>query len=79
MNQEVINAIVEKGMQLGINFVDTAPWYGQGESEKRLGIALKDLPRKSFYIATKVKLNGLQKCVHYYLRYIEYYYVILGW
>ena len=59
MNQEVINSIVEKGIQLGINFVDTAPWYGQGESERRLGIALKDLPRKSFYIATKVKTNLL--------------------
>ena len=59
MNQEVINAIVEKSIQLGINFVDTAPWYGQGESERRLGIAFRDLPRKSFYIATKVNAKLL--------------------
>ena len=54
VDQETINAIVEKSIRVGINFVDTAPFYGQGESEKKLGIGLKKIPRNTFYIATKV-------------------------
>ena len=54
MQQETINNIVKEAIRIGVNFVDTAPFYGQGESEKRLGIALKNIPRNTFYIATKV-------------------------
>jgi len=41
----------------GINLIDTAPWYGHGESERILGKAFADkekLPRSSFYLQTKV-------------------------
>ncbi|GLV38633.1 uncharacterized protein CBL_05632 [Carabus blaptoides fortunei] len=38
----------------GINYIDTAPWYGQGESEDILGKALKGIPRQAYYIATKI-------------------------
>ena len=38
----------------GINYIDTAPWYGQGVSETFLGKALKSIPRRDFYIGTKV-------------------------
>lgn len=38
----------------GINYIDTAPFYGQGKSEQVLGQALKDVPREAYYIATKV-------------------------
>lgn len=38
----------------GINFFDTAPLYGAGESERRLGLALKDVPRENYVLATKV-------------------------
>ncbi|KAK7010209.1 L-galactose dehydrogenase [Biomphalaria glabrata] len=46
--------IVKKAIRSGINYVDTAPWYGQRKSETILGKALKDIPRSSYYIATKV-------------------------
>ena len=46
--------MVLKAVQSGINFIDTSPWYGQGVSEERLGIALKNVPRDKYYIATKV-------------------------
>nr|ACO15497.1 D-arabinose 1-dehydrogenase [Caligus clemensi] len=42
------------GLKSGINYIDTAPWYGQGLSEERLGEYLKDVPRSTFYMATKV-------------------------
>ena len=57
MNQEVVNEMTEKALKNGINFIDTAPWYGQNGnrlSEKRLGIALKNIPRDKYFITTKV-------------------------
>lgn len=48
--------MVLKALKSGINFIDTAPWYGAGVSEKRLGLALKHIPRDKYYIATKVPL-----------------------
>ena len=54
MTQDVVTAMTEKALKSGINFIDTAPWYGQGLSEKRLGVALKNIPRDKYFIATKV-------------------------
>ena len=54
ITQETVNEMVLKAVQSGINFIDTSPWYGQGVSEERLGIALKNVPRDKYYIATKV-------------------------
>lgn len=45
---------VHAALKSGINYIDTAPWYGQGRSEEVLGQALKDVPREAYYIATKV-------------------------
>jgi aryl-alcohol dehydrogenase-like predicted oxidoreductase len=30
-------ATVHEAVKQGINFIDTAPWYGQGRSEELLG------------------------------------------
>ena len=38
----------------GIRFYDTAPWYGVGKSEHRLGTFLRNQPRGEFLINTKV-------------------------
>lgn len=48
------SATVKRGLELGLNYVDTAPLYGHGISEKRLGRVLKEVPRDSFVISTKV-------------------------
>ncbi|XP_039494518.1 L-galactose dehydrogenase [Drosophila santomea] len=45
---------VQEAIRSGINYIDTAPFYGQGKSEELLGQALKDVPREAYYIATKV-------------------------
>src|SRR5262249_3044419 len=47
-----INLIRQCGDELGINFVDTAEQYGNGESERRVGEALKGL-RDQWVIGTK--------------------------
>ncbi|KAK3784892.1 hypothetical protein RRG08_056847 [Elysia crispata] len=46
--------VVKTCLQEGINYIDTAPWYGQGKSETVLGKVLPTVPRSSFYISTKV-------------------------
>jgi len=38
----------------GVNFFDTADKYGNGEAERLIGKAVKNLPRESIVIATKV-------------------------
>ena len=45
---------VHYAIDKGINYIDTAYWYGQGSSEQFLGKALKDIPREKYYIGTKV-------------------------
>lgn len=38
----------------GINFIDTAPHYGKGTSERRIGKALAGRDRSTFVISTKI-------------------------
>jgi aryl-alcohol dehydrogenase-like predicted oxidoreductase len=45
--------LVEKALEYGINFFDTAPNYGYGTGEDRLGKALKGVDRSEIVINTK--------------------------
>jgi len=47
-------AAVDAAVALGINHFDTAPLYGHGLSERRMGERLRTLPRASFALSTKV-------------------------
>ena len=47
-------ATITHAWQRGIRHFDTAPYYGYGLSEARLGDALSDVPRASFTLSTKV-------------------------
>jgi L-galactose dehydrogenase len=38
----------------GLNFIDTSPFYGRGMSEVLLGIALRDVPRDTYTLCTKL-------------------------
>jgi len=38
----------------GLNYFDTSPYYGYGRSELRIGQFLRDLPRDSYVLSTKV-------------------------
>jgi len=40
--------------QTGVRYFDTAPMYGHGLSERRVGDALRGLPRDGFVLSTKV-------------------------
>jgi uncharacterized protein len=47
------SAVVEKAISLGIDYLDTAVGYGEGESETRLGRVMATR-RKEVFLATKV-------------------------
>ncbi|HEY8577786.1 MAG TPA: aldo/keto reductase [Devosia sp.] len=47
-------ATLQGSWEAGIRFFDTAPRYGHGLSERRLGDFLRDKPRDSYVLSTKV-------------------------
>jgi len=47
-------ATVQRAWELGIRYFDTAPLYGYGASERRIGASLAGRPREDFTISTKV-------------------------
>jgi D-threo-aldose 1-dehydrogenase len=50
-----VDAVIA-ALDAGIRFIDTAPWYGKGMSERAIGLALKERPaiRGNVTIATKI-------------------------
>lgn len=47
-------ALLEAAWQAGIRYFDTAPFYGAGLSERRIGDFLRTRPRDSYVLSTKV-------------------------
>ncbi|MGE0222931.1 MAG: aldo/keto reductase [Acetobacteraceae bacterium] len=47
-------AIVTAAWNAGVRYVDTAPFYGVGAAEHRVGDALRDKPRDEWVLSTKV-------------------------
>ena len=54
VSQEEGQATVDAALGMGINYLDTAPHYGKGTAERRLGKYLQNYPRNSFVLSTKV-------------------------
>lgn len=51
-------ALIAEAAHLGITVFDTAPAYGNGEAERRLGAALQELDRDRLVISTKAGLHS---------------------
>jgi D-threo-aldose 1-dehydrogenase len=47
-------AMVDHAWRIGVRYFDTAPLYGYGNAERRVGAGLSDRPRDGFAISTKV-------------------------
>ncbi|WP_436909066.1 aldo/keto reductase [Halosimplex marinum] len=54
LDEDESRPIIERAIDLGINFFDTANVYSNGESERVLGNVLDDYERDSQVVATKV-------------------------
>jgi aryl-alcohol dehydrogenase-like predicted oxidoreductase len=51
---------VRTALDHGMNFIDTSPFYGRGMSEVLLGMALREIPRASYLLGTKLGRYDLQ-------------------
>jgi D-threo-aldose 1-dehydrogenase len=54
MSDAEAQSVLERAWELGVRHFDTAPHYGTGLSERRLGRFLHGLPRDAFTVSTKV-------------------------
>lgn len=54
VDEDTALTAVDTAWSLGIRYYDTAPHYGLGLSERRLGAALRERPRDEYKISTKV-------------------------
>ncbi|CAJ0943303.1 unnamed protein product, partial [Mesorhabditis belari] len=52
--EDSISEMVESALRRGINWIDTAYWYGQARSESILGKILANIPRRAYYISTRI-------------------------
>jgi len=55
-----IERVIHESLDMGINFIDTAPLYGSGKSEERIGKALEGERRAKVVLATKAVRRGVK-------------------
>jgi aryl-alcohol dehydrogenase-like predicted oxidoreductase len=53
-SEEEATATIRAAIERGIDFIDTAPQYSDGASERRVGLALAGGWREKVYLQTKV-------------------------
>jgi L-galactose dehydrogenase len=58
VDESVAIRAVHAALDLGINFIDTSPFYGLTRAETVLGKALHGIPRDRYYVGTKVGRYG---------------------
>jgi len=73
-------AVVRHAIDLGVRYMDTAPSYGNGKSERRIGRAVREcgLERGEFFIATKTRrrdADGARRELEQSLQYLQTEYV----
>ena len=68
LDEKTARKTLEKSYELGINYFDTAPLYGAGNSEKHYGRFLPEIDRESFVISSKVGrlILSEEEAKHYY-------------
>jgi 1-deoxyxylulose-5-phosphate synthase len=54
VENDAARACLDKAFDVGMNFIDTSNVYGRGAAEEFLGDALKERPRDSYVLATKL-------------------------
>jgi D-threo-aldose 1-dehydrogenase len=54
LSNDAAARVVRRAWDLGVRYFDTAPHYGQGLSERRIGTVLRSVPRDRYILSTKV-------------------------
>ncbi|CAH0357046.1 MAG: aldo/keto reductase [Sphingobium sp.] len=59
MTQDQVDAVVARALGAGVNFIDTADTYFQGQSERMVGQALRNLGRSRKDVVISTKTSGI--------------------
>ncbi|MCJ7612044.1 MAG: aldo/keto reductase, partial [Candidatus Aminicenantes bacterium] len=51
--------VIKAALDAGVNYLDTGEGYGRGAAERSIGEAIKGRERKSLFITTKFRMDGL--------------------
>lgn len=51
--------VLKAALDAGVNYFDTGEGYGRGQAERSIGEAIKGRDRKSLFITTKFRMEGL--------------------
>lgn len=51
--------VLKAALDAGVNYFDTGDGYGRGQAERSIGEAIKGRDRKSLFITTKIRFDGL--------------------
>ncbi len=51
--------VIKAALDAGVNYIDTGEGYGRGAAERSIGEAIKGRERKSLFITTKFRMDGL--------------------
>jgi aryl-alcohol dehydrogenase-like predicted oxidoreductase len=73
VKQDIANRIASESLERGINYFDVAPFYGSGEAERKMGIALAP-HRNQVFLACKTlerSAKGSQKELEQSLRHLH--------
>jgi len=54
IGQPPSEAVLKAALESGLNYIDTAEQYGNGNNEKLIGRVIKDFDRKKIFISTKI-------------------------
>ena len=54
-------AVLKAALSAGMNYIDTAEQYGNGNNEAMIGTVIKDFDRKKIFISTKIYEEGAYK------------------
>ena len=57
-DRDTVIKAIHTALDLGVTYFDTAPGYGEGESERIYGEALSSFPREKLFIASKIKYDA---------------------
>jgi len=64
VSDEAAVGTIRRWLELGVNYIDSSPNYGDGEAERKLGLALANVPRSSYVLQSKCGDEGAQNGGH---------------
>ena len=64
VSDEAAVETIRRWLEHGVNYIDSSPNYGDGEAERKLGLALANVPRDSYVLQSKCGDEGPQNGGH---------------